>query len=133
MTLSGGQKARVSLARALYYQADVYLLDDPLSAVDTAVARHLFERLEDAHSYCIPCVSPMPYLVLHHCYTAFHVCIPHAIYSHLVLNQFRVYPPCRVICGLLRDKLVVLVTHQVQFAQQASKILAIKDVSKVYT
>ncbi len=35
----------------------------------------------------------------------------------------------RVICGLLKNKLVVLVTHQVQFAQQASKILAIKDVS----
>ncbi len=37
----------------------------------------------------------------------------------------------RVICGLLKNKLVVLVTHQVQFAQQASKILAIKDVSGV--
>ena len=44
VTLSGGQKARINLARALYYDADVYLLDDPLSAVDTAVARHLFER-----------------------------------------------------------------------------------------
>ncbi len=44
MTLSGGQKARVSLARAVYRQADIYLLDDPLSAVDTGVAKHLFER-----------------------------------------------------------------------------------------
>jgi len=44
VTLSGGQKARVNLARALYSNADVYLLDDPLSAVDTGVARHLFER-----------------------------------------------------------------------------------------
>ena len=44
VTLSGGQKARVNLARAVYHQADVYLLDDPLSAVDTAVARHLFEK-----------------------------------------------------------------------------------------
>ncbi len=44
VTLSGGQKARVSLARAVYRQADIYLLDDPLSAVDTVVAKHLFER-----------------------------------------------------------------------------------------
>ena len=43
VTLSGGQKARVNLARAVYCQADVYLLD-PLSAVDVAVSRRLFER-----------------------------------------------------------------------------------------
>ncbi|XP_055398764.1 ATP-binding cassette sub-family C member 4-like [Bubalus kerabau] len=43
-TLSGGQKARVSLARALYQDADIYLLDDPLSAVDAEVSRHLFKQ-----------------------------------------------------------------------------------------
>lgn len=37
VTLSGGQKARLSLARAVYRKASVYLLDDPLSAVDTKV------------------------------------------------------------------------------------------------
>ena len=78
VTLSGGQKARVNLARAVYRDADVYLLDDPLSAVDTAVAKHLFD-----------------------------VCIR----------------------GLLGDRVVVLVTHQLQFALQADKILAINDVS----
>ena len=42
--LSGGQKARLSLARALYRDEDIYLLDDPLSAVDVQVARHIFEK-----------------------------------------------------------------------------------------
>ena len=44
VSLSGGQKARVSLARALYMDADVYLLDDPLSAVDASVGRHIFDK-----------------------------------------------------------------------------------------
>lgn len=42
--LSGGQKARLSLARALYEDADIYLLDDPLSAVDEKVGKELFRR-----------------------------------------------------------------------------------------
>ena len=44
MGLSGGQKARVSLCRAVYQDAQIYLLDDPLSAVDAAVSLQLFER-----------------------------------------------------------------------------------------
>ena len=43
VNLSGGQKQRVALARACYAQADVVLLDDPLSAVDTHVGRHLLD------------------------------------------------------------------------------------------
>ncbi|KAH8351932.1 hypothetical protein KR084_000656, partial [Drosophila pseudotakahashii] len=71
-SLSGGQKARISLARAVYRKASIYLLDDPLSAVDSNVARHLFE----------------------HC-----------------------------MRGYLRDRIVILATHQLQFLQQADQIV----------
>lgn len=45
ISLSGGQKARLSLARAVYARADVYLLDDPLSAVDEHVGNHIIENV----------------------------------------------------------------------------------------
>lgn len=45
ISLSGGQKARVALARAVYARADVYLLDDCLSAVDSHVGRHIIDNV----------------------------------------------------------------------------------------
>ncbi|KAG7227636.1 hypothetical protein INR49_005451 [Caranx melampygus] len=74
--LSGGQKARISLARAVYQDADIYLLDDPLSAVDAEVGRHLFEEC---------------------------------------------------ICGLLRKKPRILVTHQLQYLKSADQIVVLKE------
>ncbi|XP_017117181.1 probable multidrug resistance-associated protein lethal(2)03659 [Drosophila elegans] len=71
-SLSGGQKARISLARAVYREASIYLLDDPLSAVDSNVGRHLFEQ----------CMR-----------------------------------------DYLRDRIVILATHQLQFLQQADQIV----------
>uniref|UniRef100_A0A671RX35 Multidrug resistance-associated protein 4 n=1 Tax=Sinocyclocheilus anshuiensis TaxID=1608454 RepID=A0A671RX35_9TELE len=75
-TLSGGQKARVNLARAVYQDAYIYLLDDPLSAVDAEVGRHLFEQC---------------------------------------------------ICGILKDKPRILVTHQLQYLKAANQILVLKE------
>ncbi|XP_041835127.1 ATP-binding cassette sub-family C member 4-like [Melanotaenia boesemani] len=75
-TLSGGQKARINLARAVYQDADIYLLDDPLSAVDAEVGKHLFEQC---------------------------------------------------ICGLLKNKCRILVTHQLQYLKAADQILVLRE------
>mgnify|MGYP002623134508 CR=1 FL=1 len=72
INLSGGQKARVALARAIYSNAEIYLLDDPLSAVDTKVAKDLYNN---------------------------------------------------AIMGLLKDKTVLLVTHQVHFIKDCPNII----------
>ncbi|KAK9460193.1 P-loop containing nucleoside triphosphate hydrolase protein [Lipomyces oligophaga] len=45
INLSGGQKARLALARAVYARADVYVFDDPLSAVDQHVGRHIIDNV----------------------------------------------------------------------------------------
>ena len=45
INLSGGQKQRVSIARSVYSNGSLYLLDDPLSAVDAHVGKHIFERV----------------------------------------------------------------------------------------
>lgn len=71
-SLSGGQKARIGLARACYRKASIYLLDDPLSAVDTHVSKHLFDQC---------------------------------------LRDF------------LKDNIVILVTHQLQFLQYVDQIV----------
>jgi ABC-type sulfate/molybdate transport systems ATPase subunit len=57
---AGGQKHRIALARACYAEADVVLLDDPLSAVDAHVGRHLMQ-----HAVCGTLASATRLLVTH--------------------------------------------------------------------
>lgn len=78
-TLSGGQKARISLARSIYHKAEYYLMDDPLSSVDPRVANHIFQK----------------------CFKEF-----------------------------LAGKTILLVTHQLQFIEQADLIIYMHE-SKV--
>lgn len=72
ISLSGGQRARINLARAVYKRADIYLLDDPLSAVDIHVGQQLFDN----------CIQ-----------------------------------------GMLQDKIVILITHQLQYLKRADNII----------
>ena len=76
VSLSGGQRARVCLARAVYAEAEIYLLDDPLSAVDVHVGRHLYSK----------CIR-----------------------------------------GFLKNKAVILVTHQLQHLHDADEIIIVKN------
>ncbi|XP_014214767.1 probable multidrug resistance-associated protein lethal(2)03659 [Copidosoma floridanum] len=71
--LSGGQCSRINLARAIYYEADIYLLDDPLSAVDTHVSKAIFEE-------CIKTFlkDKTVVLITHQCHLLKHV--DHIIY-----------------------------------------------------
>ena len=74
--LSGGQKARVSLARAVYSDKSIYLLDDPLSAVDNAV-------------------------------------------KDILMND--------CICGVLNNKIRILVTHHIEYLSKADKICILNE------
>lgn len=76
INLSGGQCARVNLARAIYHDADIYLLDDPLSAVDTHVGKGIFDD----------CIQTF-----------------------------------------LKDKTVVLITHQFHYLKHVDKIIILAD------
>ncbi|XP_043691518.1 ABC transporter C family member 3-like [Telopea speciosissima] len=76
INLSGGQKQRIQIARALYHDADIYLLDDPFSAVDAHTGVHLFKEC---------------------------------------------------LLGILGSKIVIYVTHQVEFLPSADLILVMKD------
>ncbi|XP_056229585.1 multidrug resistance-associated protein 5 isoform X3 [Seriola aureovittata] len=64
--LSGGQRQRISLARALYSDRDIYILDDPLSALDAHVANHIFHnaiRKHLRHNTVIFVTHQLQYLV----------------------------------------------------------------------
>ena len=76
ITVSGGQKQRLNIARAIYFDADIVLLDDPLSAVDPHVGRHLFDK---------------------------------------------------AICGLMKDKCRILVTHQLHVINKVDRVVWMED------
>ncbi|KAG8938967.1 hypothetical protein FRC00_014283, partial [Tulasnella sp. 408] len=82
VNLSGGQKARVSLARAIYSRASVLFLDDVLSAVDAETAQHIFE-----HALKGPLMKGRTVILVSH-----HVqlCVPGAAYVVCCIEQRKI-------------------------------------------
>uniref|UniRef100_A0A803TE13 Multidrug resistance-associated protein 4 n=1 Tax=Anolis carolinensis TaxID=28377 RepID=A0A803TE13_ANOCA len=111
VTLSGGQKARVNLARAVYQDADIYLLDDPLSAVDAEVSRHLFEK----------------YIMLDYVCVCSRKCFKMMCRALHLLHRLKGHPCISCICQTLHKKVCILVTHQLQYLQAAKQILILKE------
>ncbi|KAI4565329.1 hypothetical protein MJT46_009672 [Ovis ammon polii x Ovis aries] len=120
-TLSGGQKAQVSLARALYQDADIYLLDDPLSAVDAEVSRHLFEQMQFQ-------VLKQRTVFFSTCRINLSSSSPHPIIGSTPIHVFTycTFYVCRCICQVLHEKITILVTHQWQYLKDASQILLLE-------
>ncbi|OWR48836.1 Multidrug resistance protein 2, partial [Danaus plexippus plexippus] len=152
-SLSGGQRARIALARCVYQHADVYLLDDPLAAVDAKVAQAIYEE-------CIRSFlrEKATVLVTHHVQYARHaaqVCVmklgkasaslsggqrarialARCVYQHadvyllddpLAAVDAKVAQAIYEECirSFLREKATVLVTHHVQYARHAAQIVA---------
>ena len=106
MNLSGGQQARVNLARAVYRQADIYIMDDPLSAVDAKVAKHIFDRYLSKKMLIILAKNfpLLKALIMDHTVTNFHF---------------------RCIKQHLAGKTRILVTHQIQFLHRCDQIFVL--------
>ncbi|ERL93563.1 hypothetical protein D910_10852 [Dendroctonus ponderosae] len=112
VTLSGGQRARINLARAVYKEADIYLLDDPLSAVDTHVGKKLFDE-------CISGTLPSQL---------------RSYYFEPVGNVLIIFDTGVRLIQLpfshdrfLKNKCTVLVTHQLQYLKHVSRIYVMEN------
>lgn len=89
INLSGGQKARVALARAIYRDADVYLLDDPLSAVDAHVGQHIF------HECILGALAGKTRVLVTHQVHLLHLCDLIVVLDHGSVKAFGTYNELR--------------------------------------
>ncbi|KAF3676906.1 DNA-binding protein GT-1 [Capsicum annuum] len=105
MNLSGGQKQRIQLARAIYSDSDIYLLDDPFSAVDAQTGAHMFKASIMSY-FCKILFSDLVALID-------------------VLQSFIILQKCLI--QLLHDKTVVYATHQLEFLDVSDLILVLKE------
>ena len=133
VNLSGGQKQRISMARAAYADADLYIMDDPLSAVDVHVGKHIFANCitGDLHLQSLV-VQQSTYMSCPASYGELSVSRLISLGSmSCLVSTFKPITSvkARGICyaGLLKDKAVLLVTNQLQYAPEADSVLYLED------
>ena len=124
INLSGGQKQRVSLARSVYFDADIYLLDDPLSAVDSHVGKHIFDKvigpkgkLRKKVEYCWVTGTPS--------YTQLGVPVVAGEKLRYIFSNNIVYTSVFFLFCFLKTR--VLVTHGISFLPQVDQIIVLQD------
>ncbi|KAF3778702.1 ABC transporter C family member 8 [Nymphaea thermarum] len=119
LNLSGGQKQRIQLARAVYNDADVYLLDDPFSAVDAHTAATLF------NASSIFSASTLYFASIFHSFPFFFFSSIFISPIHSASNlSFPFLPDC--VMTALKKKTVILVTHQVEFLSDIDRVLVME-------
>ncbi|CAF3640789.1 unnamed protein product [Rotaria sordida] len=107
INLSGGQRQRVSLARALYSEADIYLLDDPLSAVDAHVGAHIFRTAIGPNSL----LKTKTRLLVTHGVAHLHKCNEIVVVSRGEIVDHGPYDELMNKSKILRDLVYAIVTE----------------------
>lgn len=98
--------SRILFYRAIYKEADIYLLDDPLSAVDSRVGKYLFEN----------CIKGAYHFIT-------------TLKSHINRHTTTLYLSFRSrSADYLREKICVLVTHQIHFLTNVDQIVLMENV-----
>ncbi|CAL5032421.1 unnamed protein product [Urochloa decumbens] len=127
INMSGGQKQRIQIARSIYEDADIYLFDDPFSAVDAHTGSQIFQVCS-----LVPKMQKTKYLV-YVLRTPYIDCLRFFGQSRAYPNEIKnsILKDC--VMGILEDKTVLYVTHQVEFLPAADLILVMRDGKIVQT
>ncbi|CAF1159240.1 unnamed protein product, partial [Adineta steineri] len=130
INLSGGQRQRVSLARALYSNADIYLLDDPLSAVDAHVGAHIFKKVIGPKAL----LNSKTRLLVTHGVSHLNKCNNIIVVSHGEIVDYGLYNDLMIRSKILQDSVHSVVTSDTeQYSRQTSTTESLASMHRTST